>query len=214
MTPSAHDTGVVELFAALAYAELTAFSRLASDSDTAPTLTARIELAGLAARELQHHQMLADRIHELGAEPRAAMAPFVAAVDQFHVRTSPHTWAERLVKTAVIDGLAGDLLAQLAARLDDTDHVLLEKVLDRSRSDGVVAPLLAEALTAEPMAAGRLALWGRRVLGEAMSQGQRTGVDHPHLVATVVGSDDVAGLSAFLGRLADGHAERLVAARP
>ncbi|WP_409483613.1 ferritin-like fold-containing protein [Arsenicicoccus dermatophilus] len=212
MSLPAHDTGVVELFAALAYAELTAFSRLASDSDVAPTLTARIELAALAARELQHHQLLADRLRDLGADPRTAMAPFTAAVDHFHARTRPRTWAERLVKTAVIDGLAEDLLGQLAPRLADTEQGLLERVLDRSDSDRVVASLLTEALAAEPMAAGRLSLWGRRVLGEAMSHGQLSGVDHPHLAVTVVGTDDVAALSAFLGRLAAGHAERLAAA--
>ena len=97
---------VVDLLAVLAYAELTAFDRLAEDARLAPTLTGRAALARMAAAEIAHHVRLTDRLAELGSDPAAAMAPFTSALDTFHESTRPSTWLEGLVKAYVGDGLA------------------------------------------------------------------------------------------------------------
>src|SRR3954452_22444212 len=99
---------VVDLLGALAYAELTAFDRLAEDARLAPTLTGRAALARMAAAEIGHLGRLTDRLRELGAEPNEAMTPFVRALDTFHESTRPSTWLEGLVKAYVGDGLAAD----------------------------------------------------------------------------------------------------------
>src|SRR5829696_3799651 len=91
------DSGAVaDLLGALAYAELTAFDRLAEDARMAPTLSGHAALARMAAVELAHHGRLTARLVELGAEPEAAMTPFVAALDAFHASTRPRTWLEGL----------------------------------------------------------------------------------------------------------------------
>src|SRR3712207_9581463 len=85
----------------LSYAELTAFDRLAEDARMAPTLDGRAALAQMAAAEIDHHFRLTARLTELGADPTAAMSPFVPALDAFHESTRPRTWLEGLVKAYV-----------------------------------------------------------------------------------------------------------------
>jgi 1,2-phenylacetyl-CoA epoxidase catalytic subunit len=99
-------SAVADLLGVLAYAELTAFDRLAEDARMAPTLAGRAALARMAAAEIGHHVRLTDRLTELGVDPAGAMAPFVSALDAFHEGTRPSTWLEGLVKAYVGDWLA------------------------------------------------------------------------------------------------------------
>ena len=73
MTPPVDSTAVVDLLGVLAYAELTAFDRLAEDARLAPTLGGRAALARMAAAEIGHHGRLTERLTELGVDPAAAM---------------------------------------------------------------------------------------------------------------------------------------------
>ena len=56
---------IVDLFAVLAYTELSAFERLANDASLAPSVGDKAELAGMAAAELRHFGLLRDRLTEL-----------------------------------------------------------------------------------------------------------------------------------------------------
>src|SRR3954454_9986674 len=85
---------VTDLLGALAYGELRAFSQLAKDAELAPTLRHKSAIAHLAAHELRNFTVLTERLATLGAEPEAAMEPFVPAVDAFHERTTPSDWLE------------------------------------------------------------------------------------------------------------------------
>ena len=114
MTPRSTAVPSWSCWAALAYAELTAFDRLAEDARLAPTLAGRAALARMAAAEIAHHGRLTDRLTELGADPAEAMAPFVSALDAFHEGTRPSNWLEGLVKAYVGDGLASDFYREIA----------------------------------------------------------------------------------------------------
>ncbi|HEY4624618.1 MAG TPA: ferritin-like fold-containing protein, partial [Blastococcus sp.] len=72
MTTPVDSSAVVDLLGALAYAELTAFDRLAEDARMAPTLAGRAALARMAAAEIGHHGRLTERLSELGADPSEA----------------------------------------------------------------------------------------------------------------------------------------------
>ncbi len=166
MTP-VDQTAVVDLLGVLAYAELTAFDRLAEDARLAPTLDGRAALARMAAAEIGHHVRLTDRITELGADPAQAMMPFVSALDTFHESTRPKTWLEGLVKAYVGDGLATDFYREIASFLPEPDKQLVLDVLaDTGHADFAVREVRA-AIAADRKVGGRLALWGRRLVGSA-----------------------------------------------
>jgi len=70
------------------------------------------------------------------------------------------------------------------------------------------------AITSNPKVAGRLALWGRRLVGEALSQAQRVAADRDGLASLVVGSADGTGadlaeLVRMFGRLTSSHTRRM-----
>ena len=209
MTP-VDQTAVVDLLGVLAYAELTAFDRLAEDARLAPTLGGRAALARMAAAEIGHHVRLTDRITELGADPAQAMTPFVSALDTFHESTRPKTWLEGLVKAYVGDGLATDFYREIASFLPEPDKQLVLDVLaDTGHADFAVREVRA-AIAADRKVGGRLALWGRRLVGEAMTQSQAVIAEHDWLAELIItGTGDLAGIGRLIDRITGAHTERM-----
>jgi hypothetical protein len=203
---------VVDLLGALAYGELSAFDRLADDARLAPSLSGRAEMSAMAAVEFGHYQRLADRLVELGAHPEDAMAPFVAALETYHSLTEPSTWLESVVKAYVGDGMAADFYREVANFVDEASGELIRDVLtDAGRAEFAVREVEA-AVAAQPSVAGRLALWARRLVGEAISQTQHVLADRDSLMLLLVeGTGDLTGVAALLARITDRHAERMVA---
>jgi len=181
---------VVDLLGAIAYGEISAFERLSEDAKMAPTLEDKAELARMASTEFAHFEGLRARLGEIGADPFAAMADFVGPFEAFHRRTSPADWLEGLVKAYVGDGLAADFYREIAAFLDsDTRAIILESLQDAGQSAFVVDRVRA-AIEADPRVGGRLALWGRRLMGEALSQAQRVAAERDALGALLSGGVD------------------------
>ncbi|HVU93426.1 MAG TPA: ferritin-like fold-containing protein [Jatrophihabitans sp.] len=210
--PAPTPDAVVDLLGALAYGELSAFDHLADDAGLAPTLAARAQMSEMAAVEFGHYRRLADRLTELGAEPQTAMAPFVAALETYHSLTKPSTWLESVVKAYVGDGIASDFYREVAEFVDpDTGALIRDVVTDAGRAEFAVAEVEA-AVAEQPAVAGRLALWGRRLVGEAISQTQHVLADRESLMRLLVqGTGDLAGVSALITRITDRHAERMTA---
>ena len=203
---------VVELLGVLAYAELTAFDRLAEDARLAPTLDGRAALARMAAAEITHHGRLADRLSALGVDPCEAMLPFVLALDAFHDGTRPSTWLEGLVKAYVGDGLAADFYREVAAFLPGDDRRLVEEVLADSGHADFALREVRGAILADPAVAGRLALWARRLMGEALTQTQAVIAEHDELAGLLLtGTGDLAGVGQLLGRITSAHTRRMQA---
>jgi hypothetical protein len=202
---------VVELLGALAYGELTAFERLATDSALAPTVTDKALLAGMAVAEFGHYQRLADRLSGMGVDPEDAMAPFVDALDDFHAQTAPADWYEGLIKAYVGDGLAGDFYREVAQVLDPgTRDFVLDVLADTGHSSFAVDRVRA-AIDADPAIAGRLALWARRLVGEALMQAQKVAVRRDALANLIVESGDLAEIGRMFARITDRHSERMAA---
>ncbi len=196
----------------LAYAELSAFFRLSDDAAASESLPDKIDLAGMAVAEYGHFTRLLARLRELKADPDAAMQPFVQALDAFHARTTPADWLERLVKAYVGDGIAADFYRTIADRLDPATQALVTEVLaDTGHSDFVV-PRVRKAIEAEPQVSGRLALWARRLVGEALSQAQRVAAERESLSRLLVGGDpsQLGQIGRMFAKLTDEHSRRMV----
>ncbi len=212
----AYHDAVVDLLGALAYGELTAFERLADDASFAPTIADKAALAAMAVAEYNHFALLRDGIAALGASPDHAMEPFVEALEAFHARTAPGDWLEGLVKAYVGDGIAEDFYREVSAYLDPADRDLVLRVLeDTGHSQFAVARVRA-AIEVDPRLAGRLALWGRRLVGEALSQAQRVAAERDSLASLLVGGlnrpgADLAEVGRMFARLTENHTRRMAA---
>jgi hypothetical protein len=210
----AYRTAVIDLLGGLAYSELSAFERLTEDAGSAPTLEDKVALATMAAGEFGHFEDLLRHLRRLGADPFAAMEPFHAPVDAFHAHTAPSSWWESLIKAYVGDGLAADFYREIAAYLDTSTRELILVTLDDTGRSEFVVERVRNAIEDDPRIAGRLALWGRRLMGEALSQAQRVAAERDALSALLVGGVDrpgmdLAAIGRMFARLSETHTARM-----
>lgn len=206
--------GVVDLLAVIAYGEFRAFGELAEDAKMAPDVRDKAEIAQMAAAEFGHFALLRDALQNLGVDPFDAMAPFHESFDSFHTRTQPADWLEGLVKAYVGDRLAADFYTEIAAYLDENTRDLVMEVLNDTGQSSFVVDKVSAAIKAEPSVGGRLALWGRRLVGEALTQAQGVAADRDGLSAVLVGGADrpgmdLAAIGRMLARLTEAHSARM-----
>lgn len=205
---------VIDLLGGLAYSELSAFERMVEDAKMAPTLDDKVALATMANLEFGHFDKLRARLLDLGADPFAAMEPFHDPVDEFHAHTAPSSWLESLIKAYVGDGLAADFYREIAAYVDaDTRDLILSTLAETGQAEFAV-DRVRKAIEENPKVAGKLALWGRRLMGEALSQAQRVAAERESLTALLVGGVDhpgmdLAAVGRMFARLTDTHTERM-----
>jgi len=206
----------IDLLAVVAYGELSAFERLVHDARMATRLADRIALERMAADQFAAVEPLLERITELGADPLEALAPFEGAFDTFHSATAPSTFVEGLVKAFVGDALAADFYREIAALLDEDTRRIVGQSLDRHGQTDFIIGRVREAITDDPKILGPLALWARRLMGEALAQAQHVAVDRDALMGLLTNSGagpslDLAALGGMFARITELHKARMAA---
>jgi len=187
----------VEVLGLVASLEHQAFGRLAGDSLQAPGLEQSLALSRLAARCTERRDRVLVRIDELGGDAVAALGRFDGLLDDFDARTPSSTWAERLLKSYVGYGVADDFCRVVARGLDAESARLVAEVLDDASHTELAVRELDEACAGDDVLSSRLALWGRRLVGEALGVVQRL-AQRPE-VARVLDRADAAGAGRAAG---------------
>jgi hypothetical protein len=142
------------------------------------------------------------------------MEPFREPLDAFHRSTAPSTWLEGLVKAYVGDGIGQDFYTEMAAFLDPATQTLVREVMADLGHSAFAVEKVRAAIDADPRVAGRLALWGRRLVGEALSQAQRVAAERDSLDALFVGTVKrpgigLGGVGSIFSRIIERHAKRM-----
>jgi hypothetical protein len=211
--PTVHPTpspaALADLLGALAYGELTAFQRLAGDSVLAESVADAAALAAMAAAEYGHHARLVGYLSDRGIDPEAAMAPFVAPLNAFHLQTAPADWLQSLVKAYVGDGIGTDFYREVAGFVDPETRALIEAVSADTGHAAFAVEHVRAAIALDPRLSGRLALWARRLVGEALTQAQRVAVERDALTELLGEATDLAGIGAVFERILAAHEERM-----
>ncbi|MGK8525453.1 ferritin-like fold-containing protein [Nocardia asteroides] len=207
--PASHP-GVTDLFAVLAYGEISAFYRLAEEAKLSPTLRGKVAVATMAAAEMEHFETLESALAARGADVFDAMAPFVRALDDYHASTDPSTWLESMVKFYVGDGIAADFYTEIAGALTPDVAAVVRDVLAETSHSQFVVEEVRRAVTESRSERDRLTLWGRRLLGEAITQAQFVMAQRDELTDLVLtATGDLNGIAALIERMQDSHAARM-----
>ena len=206
--------GAIDLLGILAYGALAAFERLAADARRAPTLPDKVHGASMAALQVEHFDRVRARLADLDVDVMDAMQPFHAAFNAYHEHSQPKDWLEGLVWTYVGDGFAADFYREIAAYVDAETRALVHQVLADSGHEAYVVAKVRAAIDADRTVAGRLALWARRLVGEALSQAQRVAADRDALTSLLTGTVDrpgmdLAAISRMFTRLVENHSRRM-----
>jgi 1,2-phenylacetyl-CoA epoxidase catalytic subunit len=207
---AADDPGVTELFAVLAYGEISAFYRLAEEANLSPTLRGKVAVAKMAAAEMHHFETLESALADRGVDIFDAMAPYVRALDAYHHSTDPSTWLESMVKFYVGDGIAADFYTEIAGALTPEVATVVQDVLAETNHSEFVVEEVRRAVAVSRSERDRLTLWGRRLLGEAITQAQYVMAQRDELTDLVLtATGDLNGIAALFERMQASHAERM-----
>lgn len=204
---------VVDLLGLLAYGELSSFEQMAADAQKAPSLEDKSAMSKFASGEFEHYNRITTRLKGLGVEPVEAMQPFAAALDAYHKQLVPSNWLEGLVKSYIGEGIASDFYREVSKFLDNETALLVDEVLsDNGFADFAIERIRA-ACENDAIMAGRLALWGRRMMGEMIAQAAVAATERMTL-AQLFASDEPSNsladdLNGLVNRLTVGHARRM-----
>lgn len=187
-----------EVVGLIAYSILAAMTRLAKDSDQAPTFEAKVEHARMATRVFDTYTQVETWCQHRGVDLAEKAQAFDGLYDDLDARTRPTTWYERTVKTYVTLGILGGLLREIASR----KNLFPEAKWDLEQGEWE-RQNLAPIFEADEQLAARLSLWARRVAGEVLGLVRSTLFMHPEL------SDSPEDADAIAQTLSVEHAERM-----
>lgn len=196
---------VVTVLGLVAASRLTAFDWLAADALHAPRTHVRVAVARLASGQLGAYDALARSAEEHGGVLTDAAEPYLRQLDGIGLRTRSDDWWERVVRTVVAGGMVRDLARLVGEHLPEPVRGVVAESLAGQGLTGLVAAEVAQATAGDEALAARLALWGRRVAGEAL------GAVQPVLdVVESAGAADLSDLAApAVGTISAGHARRM-----
>ncbi|CAI9410757.1 ferritin-like fold-containing protein [Aestuariimicrobium sp. T2.26MG-19.2B] len=202
------DDGRASLRTLVVLGQLDAFETIIADARLAPDLSSRTQLTRLGLLQFAPVDRLLESIEQ------APLAGTVAeALKNFHQYTPTSIWPQALVKTVLTSGMATDLLDLLdGSAIDGLD--LRAVGVAHAEAGRWARDQLSGVLEEDPEVAGRLALFARRMLGEASAQTQRVAGRASALAALLTGqpagsSAEVAATSQLVGRLVELSAARL-----
>ncbi|WP_307807366.1 ferritin-like fold-containing protein [Naasia sp. SYSU D00948] len=157
----------VKVIAQAAYLELSEFEALSRAASAAPDLRAKEALSNAAGLVLAKHRALTAELRRRGVEPAEAMAPYREPIDAFAVMVAGADWYEALASIYLTSGLLDDFFSRLAAGIEDGGAKLSAVIAGENGAEAIV-DMLADAMAENPKLGSRLAVWGRRLVGDTL----------------------------------------------
>lgn len=152
----------------LAYLELSAFEIMTAEIKFAPTTASKAALSEAAAKSFDKYRSLSRRLTGLGLDATDAMEPYTERIDLFHSRTTGLDWYETVLKLYLSLGLLEEFYRKLASGLSTELQADVEKALNDKTIEKFAKKVLTEAMGKDATLGSRLALWGRRIMGDVL----------------------------------------------
>ncbi|MBC7724802.1 MAG: hypothetical protein H7146_08645 [Burkholderiaceae bacterium] len=151
-----------------AYLQLTIFQAASLGVSGAPHLRGMHAMTWVAQRSLEKYAGLVDEIARAGHDPVLTMEPFRHDILEFQRTTRGADWFENLVSVYVTAGLLDDFFVRLAGGLSEERGKRVAALLSPDAGRSHIVDELLAAIGENPRLASRLALWGRRLVGDTL----------------------------------------------
>lgn len=208
-TTEAASDAARQLLGVLGCGEAFGFHTMAEASARSEHFDQAVVLMQMAAEHLNGYQRVRERLAGEGADADALIGSFAGPLSRYHARTAPTNEYEALLKAYVGTGIAADFVREMASRLDEDTNAFVVEVLAEPQADELVVARLRSVMADDQALAGPMALWGRRLMGEALSQAQRVAADRPDLLALILGPSDLEGFQQMVARMTASHSARM-----
>lgn len=152
----------------VAYFELAVFETLSRAVSESPTLGSKERLSAVAGDALAKHHGIVAELRALKVDPAAAMEPFADAIDRFKELTRGNDWLETLVSVYITGGFLDDFFQRIVSALPRALAGRVQGLIEPDREAAIIVEQLQAAIEVDPAVASRLALFGRRLLGDAI----------------------------------------------
>lgn len=148
--------------------QLSSFETLTSLIAGSPTIANKTALTRVASFALARYEGLVAEIERQGGNVADYLEPFAPHIETFQRATRGADWYEGLVSSYVTAGILDDFFIALAAGLPDETATRIRSLLSGSDGSKIIVTELTAATLANPRLASRLALWGRRLVGDTL----------------------------------------------
>ena len=186
-----------------AYLQLTLFENLSALVAGAPTIEAKEALSRAVAISLDRYQRLTAEIRRTGGEPSTVMAPYTAGIDFFQRVTTGSSWHEGLVTSHITAGILDDFFALLAVGLPGAEAARVKEIYAADSHEALLAEQIRFGIAADPTLSSRLAMWGRRLVGDTML------VARSALAAEAASAPDESRIEPVFTELIAAHTRRM-----
>ncbi|MEF2975701.1 ferritin-like fold-containing protein [Subtercola sp. YIM 133946] len=151
-----------------AYIQLAAFEALARALMLAPSVGAKEALGPASGSALEKHQRLVVELRKLVDDPAVIMASFAPAIDEYAAVIRGADWYESLASVYLTAGILDDFFILLSAGIDGDAGQKAARIIEADSGRHVIETLLADAIAEDATMGSRLALWGRRLVGDTL----------------------------------------------
>lgn len=158
-----------EFLGQAACVQLGAFERLSALVAEVPGVAAKESIGRAAAHAFARHERIVAELRRIDADPEREMAGFLPVVNAFVATTRGHDWVEGVLGAQLCGGLLDDFFAALSHGVKSEGMRELSALFAVDPEDGrALEALLHTAMADDAPLAWRLAMWGRRLVGDTL----------------------------------------------
>ncbi|SFS15466.1 tRNA-(MS[2]IO[6]A)-hydroxylase (MiaE)-like [Agrococcus baldri] len=150
--------------------ELALVAKAGGVIEQAPSLDARIALAEVVRIHASRAGAFARILDGEDVEADAALRPFTESTRDFTRAIDGADWYEQLLAIHVVSGLLEDFFVAIVPGLPEEDQDAMLRALRGESAHPHMVRLLLEAIEGTPRLSDRMAVWGRRLVGDVLLQ--------------------------------------------
>lgn len=152
----------------VAYLQLAVFEALSRAVASTDDLADKESISDAAGNALAKHHSVVAEIRRRDASPSEVMAPFRPAIDTFERLTRGNDLAETLLSAYITTGLLDDFFIRLSGGLPNDIGPRIAQTLGSESGVENIVGILRREIGADPRLSSRLAVWGRRLVGDVL----------------------------------------------